>query len=418
MQLIRKIMEKLDESKTNLEKDKAQDRAVELSSNHPVLVLSFATGVGKSLAAIKIIESDLSKKWYILCEEWNHISNWIDEFEKHDKAYLLAGKVEIFCYASLHKYVMTEANLILDEAAITFMRLNQIKTIKSTRVIILAAVLTEARKELIKQIKGSYKEYHISISEAIEKGLLPYPKVHIVEIELDYKEKNQIFTYNVGRVDKRVTVYCDIEDRFKYLSVYENVSLKILCTAFQKYQFLCNMVEKYKKVYFATRQLWAKFQWLQAASQRKRWLADYKTSVAEKLLLKLRKKRLICFTGSIKQCNYLGDKNVVHSQTTGNSRKENTKVIKTFNNKEINTIYAVNMLRKGMNLHDIEVGLIVQLDNQKISFIQMLGRIFRSAFPECYILVVKGTIDETYLMTCMEGFDKKYLYKFNSSVLE
>lgn len=407
-------MENVDENKTNLEKEKAQDKAVELSSAHPVLILSFATGVGKSLAAIRIIESDISKKWYILCEEWNHMENWVDEFEKHQKAHLLEH-VELFCYASLHKFAYTEANLILDEAAITILRLRQIRTIKSDRVIVLAALLSDEKKELIRQIKGHYKEYHISISEAIEKGLLPYPKVHILEVPLDRKEKNQIFTYNIGRADKRITAYCDVADRGKYIAIYKDLSLRILCTAFQKYQFLCNMVDKYKKIYFSTGFIWAKYAWLQAASQRKRWLADYKTSTAERLLLHLKKKRLICFTGSVRQCNYLGDNNVVHSQTK--DRKANTKVIRAFNNKEISSIYAVNMLRKGMNLTDIEVGVIIQLDNQQLSFIQRLGRVFRSTFPECYVIIVPNTMDSVYLETCLQDFDKKYLHKFDTKLL-
>lgn len=408
-------MEKIDESKTNLEKEKAQDKAVELSSTNPVLVLSFATGVGKSLAAIRIIESDLERKWYILCEENAHIGNWIDEFKKHNKLYLLSH-VEIFCYQSLHKYVNTKANIIADEAAITILRLTQIKSIESNRVIVLAAMISEIKKDLILQIKGKLREYHISISDAIAKGLLPHPKVHIVELELDNKDAKHIFVYNVGNAKKRTTVYCEVKDRLKYINQYKDLSLHILCTAKQKYQFMCNMVEKFKKIYFSTGEVWAKFTWLQAASQRKRFLAEYKTDIAEKLLLKIKEKRYICFTGSIRQCNYLGEDNVVHSQIK--DKKHNSKIIKKFNNKEISSIYAVNMLRKGMNLTDIEAGLIIQLDNQKLSFIQMLGRVFRSVMPECYILIVKDTIDEFYLQTCLEGFNKDYLYKYDTKLLD
>jgi superfamily II DNA or RNA helicase len=65
-----------------------------------------------------------------------------------------------------------------------------------------------------------------------------------------------------------------------------------------------------------------------------------------------------------------------------------------------------------MNLTNIQLGLIIQLDNKKLSFIQMLGRVFRSDFPECYVIVVKDTQDEVYLDTVLEGFDKKYIYKY------
>jgi len=42
----------------------------------------------------------------------------------------------------------------------------------------------------------------------------------------------------------------------------------------------------------------------------------------------------------------------------------------------------------------------------------MLGRVFRSELPECYVLVVKDTQDEVYLNTVLEGFDTEYIYKY------
>ena len=71
------------------------------------------------------------------------------------------------------------------------------------------------------------------------------------------------------------------------------------------------------------------------------------------------------------------------------------------------------MLREGINLEKIDSSIIIQLDNQLLSFIQMLGRCIRGLLPECYILVVRNTQDEVYLNTALAGFDNKYLYKFD-----
>lgn len=347
----------------NKEKDKIQENAVKLSESYPSLLLSLATGVGKSLAAIKIIERNSEEDWYILCKEINHINNWLEEFKAHKKEYLLP-KIKIFCYDSLHKYINTKANLVLDEGhAITFLRLNLIKQIEYKKVIILSATVEEDKKELLREITGSLKEYHISISDAINKGLLPPPKVFIVDVILNDKQRIE-------------------------------------------YSELNNKVEYFKGQHYKLQQKWSEWKWLNTALKRKNFLANCKTEKVKEILIKLKNKRLVCFTGSVDQCNKLGGKYVVHSK-----QKNNAEIINLFNTEKIDKLFAVNMLREAMNLTNIQAGIITQLDNKKLSFIQMLGRVFRAELPECYILVVKDTQDEVYLQTVLEGFDTKYLYK-------
>lgn len=349
----------------NAKKSEIQDLAAALSESHPSLLLSFATGVGKSLAAIKIIERNPDRKWFILCKQTDHIQNWINEFKKHGKESLLSN-VELFCYRSLHKYIGRKANLVLDEGhAITEKRLNYILEIESDKVIILSATVDEEKKLLLTQIKGDLKEFHISITDAINQGLLPPPKLYIVEIELD---------------DNQRKAYAEISRKVDY----------------------------FKQQHFQLRQKWTEFKWLGTALKRKVMMANFKTTKAKELLEKFKDKRLVCFTGSVAQCNNLGGKHVIHNQ----SKKTNPKTIKDFNEGLISKLFAVNMLRESMNLANIELGIIIQLDNKQLSFIQMLGRVFRADLPECYVLVLKGTQDEVYLKTVLEGFDTKYLYKY------
>lgn len=349
---------------TNKEKDEVQNNAVVLSESHPSLLLSLSTGVGKSLAAIKIIERNSEEDWYILCKETNHIGNWYKEFITHQKEHLLP-KIKIFCYDSLHKYVGTKANLVLDEGhAITPLRLDLIKQIESNKVIILSATVEDDKKDLLKQITGTLKEYHISISDAIKKGLLPPPKVFIVDVYLTEEQKKE-------------------------------------------YNKICNKINFFKVEHYRKQTKQSEFLWLNNALKRKNFLANCKTNKARELLDKLKNKRLVCFTGSIQQCTELGGKYVVHSKN--NNRVD---IISAFNNQKIDKLFAVNMLRESMNLTNIQAGIIIQLDNKKLSFIQMLGRVFRADLPECYVLVVKDTQDEVYLETVLEGFDRKYLYEY------
>ena len=67
------------------------------------------------------------------------------------------------------------------------------------------------------------------------------------------------------------------------------------------------------------------------------------------------------------------------------------------------------MLKEGMNLNNIEVGIICQLDNSLRYFSQTHGRILRSELPEQYVLYVKNTQDEVYVTTALDGFNMDYV---------
>ena len=149
--------------------------------------------------------------------------------------------------------------------------------------------------------------------------------------------------------------------------------------------------------------------WLNSALKRKQFIASCKTLKAKEILNHLKDKRLVCFTGSIPQCIELGGKYVVHSKS-----KDNAKIIQAFNNEKIDQIFAVNMMREAMNFTNIEAGIVVQLDNKKLMFAQTLGRILRSSYPEFYILVAQNTQDEAYLHTVLEGFDRKFVHKYEN----
>ena len=133
-------------------------------------------------------------------------------------------------------------------------------------------------------------------------------------------------------------------------------------------------------------------------------MAEIKTPYALEIASKLRRenKRYICFTGSIKQSEIIGIKNnIVHSKKKGNQD-----IINSFNNKEINSLYATGMLTEGINLANIEVGIIVQLDSKIRSLIQKLGRSLRAINPIQYILYIKNTRDEEYLNEVIQGLEK------------
>lgn len=428
-------------------KQDLQKQSLELSHSNNRLILSFATGCGKSLASLKIAKNK-GGRWYIIVAETNHIKNWHDEIVKHGYEDLFLN-IEIFCYDSLHKYQFTQVEgIILDECHhITELRASYLKTIKFNYLVGLTATLPIDVKNYINYVFGNFYEFKYPLSQAIADGILPKPSIYVVGVDLTDELTTHVITKGLAK--KRTKVQCVFDERMKYLQSYNNIHLEVLCTQKQRYQMISDEVD-YMRDYYIQRydeisekysserlsqfepdiqkklfkekdkQLktieYFKLKWLNAGSQRKRTIADIKTPVAQRILEKIKDKKLICFTGSIDQAKKLAFSKdlIVNSEK---NKPENSRIIDKFNSGEIRALFATGMLREGMNLDGIESSLIVQLDNQTKSLIQMLGRSLRAESPECYILYLKGTQDEKYLKTAFNGFNKDYLYYTNINEL-
>lgn len=363
-------------------KNSIQNHGLTLIDKHSNILYEWATGIGKTLLAIKIIEKT-NEHWNIVLAEVIHEINWIDEFKKFNKEHLLE-KVSFFCYASLHKHTKN-TNYIFDEAhhLTSDKRLNLLRQIQSNgvkRIIMLSATLSRSQKIVIKDIIGNFYIDKISLSDAIDKKILPEPTVYFIDVSLDNTKK--VYTFNFNK-DK-----------------------SIKCTAKEFYNKSTERIEWLKQKYFTTRQEFDKVKWLSYANKRKQFLSDYKTSYAKILLNKLTDKRLICFTGSIEQSKKLSNGASIHSKL---SKQERTELLNSFNNGDINQLFATGMLKEGQNLSNIEAGIIIQLDNTERYFTQVHGRTLRSLFPEQYVLYVKDTQDEVYVETAIENFNKDFV---------
>jgi superfamily II DNA or RNA helicase len=358
-------------------KDDIQQQAVDYSKLHNFLLLQHSTGIGKSLSTIKIIEEH-GGEWYIVIAELLHKQNWIDEFKKHNKEHLLKH-IKFFCYASLHKYTKG-VNYILDEAHHTYSdkRYILLAKLKANRIIFLSATLTKSQIEKTIALFPKLFIYKFSLSKAIEENILPEPKIYLIECKLD--ELSKIHKYQFSK-DKH-----------------------IMCTEREYYNRLSERIEFLKSRFYQSRFEAHKVQWLSAGNNRKKFLAKCKTRYARQLLRKLGDKRLICFTNSIEQSETLSmGSGAIHSKM---GKEVNEQSIISFNQGNIDRLFVVGMLREGVNLNNIKAGVIVQLDNQEKSLLQMTGRSLRSIAPEMFVLYVSNTQDETYVTTSFESINK------------
>ena len=142
----------------------------ELFDEHPVLILSWATGCGKSYAAINLQARMNSQKTFICVAEIAHIQNWKDEYIKHGYEHLLES-TEIFCYASLKKYKDKYCDLLIADEChhINDNRASIFDTMDCKRVIGLSATITDETLYNFKHSFGSQLEvYTITMEEAIK----------------------------------------------------------------------------------------------------------------------------------------------------------------------------------------------------------------------------------------------------------
>lgn len=391
-------------------RDEIDSRVDKMFDTGHNLLLTWATGCGKSRQAIRWINRLDNPKTLICVAEIAHINNWAKEFTKWSMSGMFKS-VKVICYASLAKYKGTEWDLIvLDEChhIATDIRVDALSDIKAKNVISLSATVTDATRGALETIFGRLDEFRIGMKDAIAWNILPEPKIILVPLHLDCTKADQTFVIKWGKAALRKRVTCTMPERWEYLKnkkKYPDMELYVKCSEAQKYSLISERFEYNKKRYMATRNDAVKNMWMQAGSERKRFLGESKTRHAERIInSRLKGYRHIVFCTDIIQADVLGGKNAIHSQAAWPQTK-----IAEFNVGKTDSIYAVGMLQEGMNLYNIEKGMIIQLDGAERAFVQKLGRLLRAEEPEIYILYFEGTRDQEYLNKALEGIDKKYI---------
>ena len=396
--------------------------AIKLMNTNTSVALLWATGVGKSVAAIKMANKYLEKvhsgKVLLVVAETPHKDNWTKEFEKWG---MINASLTVECYASLHKYRNTQWDLIIYDEAHHLgsdLRLEILSTIKSKKNILLSATMDRGMLNLLESSLGYIAWHRITLQDAIDFDILPGPHIHLIPLTLNNDSKTCIIEESWGEPTKQVPLYCDIAERWTYLKnkkKYPNVVLKMRCTELQKYYYLNNQFEYWKSQFMRTKKEFAKNKWLKTGLERKIFLGESKSTYVLKLIdyLSRKKKRFICFCTNIEQAELLGGENAIHSK----KKKGGKTTLEAFNNLKIDSLYAVGMLQEGQNLKNIEAGIIVQLDGTERPFIQKLGRSLRAEDPHQYIFYYKNTRDQEYLDAVLEDLNDSLVDEIDITTL-
>ena len=400
-------------------KQKLQEREFALLKDEHRVILKWATGCGKSKMAIDLINYNVDplKLGKFRCNilfvvaERAHIKNWESEWSKWKLRVNRNIHVRRVCYNSLHKVCNENWDtIVLDEAhhAFTDKRMAALEEIKKNlnpgaHIYLLSATLSSGKQDMIESIFGKFKTSTVTLKDAIESDILPDPKVYVVSMELDNTKRHQ--EIKIGNDPKAPVVKW--EDRAKY--IYKNIPCIIQCTEFQKNMYLSQSVDYWNERYQRSHSEFMRVKAANYGSQRKMFLGELKTGVIRSLIERLPKRnRFVCFCASVAQANALDYVNTISSKRPA---KTNQIIIDKFNNKEINHIYAVGMITEGMNLTDIQVGIIVQLDGKERLFLQKFGRALRAEDPVTFIFYYKNTQDENYLKGALDNIDSKFVQR-------
>ena len=403
-------------------KDKIQSNAIALSILHRFLCLEWSTGTGKTLGAIKIVENILNKKpnlkGYLVCKESTHKKNWVEDIKKHKKD-SVGNSMKTILYASLKNQKDKADFIILDEChALTPKRVDALLGIvkRDTQIIFLSATIPDDKKQLMNSFCGGRIHYNtITLNDAFKLKLLPEPSLVVHKMNLNTEIVNGKKWEFVARKSKNGAVQCCTHGGMYTMmkKLPKEIGITCLGTEQEHYDALTKQMSYYYElsqdynIAYPIR-TGCRNKYLNIASNRKKFLAEVKTQYVAALVSEFRisKSRFICFTGSIKQVQELGSKSAVHSK---NGNEKNQELIDCFNRLECDELFAVKMLREGVNLTQIEKGIITQLDSGIGSFFQMLGRCLRYEFPEMHLLVIQNTQDQVYFDKSMKGFNEKYI---------
>jgi len=322
-------------------KDELQHKACVLMEQHQHVCLEWATGTGKTLAALKMKDVVNTGNALLVCKESTHLDSWMAEMDKHNYP-----AMDRMLYASLHKLDRQYDLIILDEVhALTWKRVDALRKwiAGGARVIALSATLNPDKKYLLETLCGDVKYAKVTLASAIKHKLLPAPTIHVSYITMKDEDRRK---------------YMNIERQMAYFEFSKNYQSQKI-----------------------------------TGLKRKKFTASVKTEAAISIVEKFRrdKTRFLCFSADIKQAQDVSKGAVICSNV---SKKENARMISAFNNEELDELFAVKMLREAVNLTEIENGLIIQLDSKALSFYQMLGRCLRHHTPQMHMIIVRDSQDE------------------------
>jgi superfamily II DNA or RNA helicase len=339
-------------------------------------IIEVAPRVGKSkivIDALNTVEANL--KVLITAPRKEIFESWKKEFE----IWGLRENISIdFLWSnSLKKNTVAYNLIICDEVHaynLNVLSLLTIEQAKGTRILSITGTLDGNTQYLLETMLKQEVLYTYTVAEAIED-----------QIVADYEI---------------ICVGCNLDSTLSYVQA-GNAEKPFTQTELAAYTYWNDAYQKAK-----ARQQWSSLRFLM--SKRLDVIYNSRTKLeATKKILSLQD-RAISFSGRQEIADQLGDESF-HS-------KADKTALDRFKAGKINKLSVVSMVSMGVTITDLKVAVFNQLKSEENLAIQQAMRVMNMEGGKkatIYIVYLKGTQDEVWMLSALQGFDPNKIKKID-----
>ena len=372
----------------NKNKDELQQKALEACEQEGNILLTMATGTGKSRIAIEYAKRHNVQSIALLVPTENlRDSNWQEEFYKWGANEIWDKNTLRLCYASGSKIKGNEFDLvIMDESHnITELSYEFFEDNVCKKVIALTATSPKKLEKIGIFSKLNFRRvFSVDLDEAIELGVVSPYKITVVFTELNSTLK-----------------YIDAGSKAKPFKTTERGQYDYITKMIHSIQLAEEIDGLPVGKYYTPKERAMMDMYIR---KRMHLINSLRSKEhAAKVILKTipEEDRYLIFAGSIQQAENLCEYRY-HSKT------DNTH-LEMFQRGEINRLSCVEALNEGINIPNVDGSIMVQIRSSDIKLIQRIGRNIR--FREgheahIYIIVCKNTQDEVWFNKASENLDE------------
>lgn len=371
------------------------------------VLLTWATRIGKMLGGLNCVRQ--GEKVLIVSPTLLINQDWEQAIQRYP-----GMDYKVICYASIQNELDQYDVVILDEVHHLSERVLSVLKGWRARFIGLSGTLPyEPRMRWNKLTNQNFFEWTIALDQGINWGILPPPQVVCVGLEL--QNDKRVLLYHKGKDKKKKNEV--VQYGYHKGSLFNrSVNTLIQCTEKEWNQLIEDDIAYWKSLednpnsnvspYIISNNI------NRLGNERKRMLSQLKNKHIKRAVrhFKLEDKRIIVFCNDIPQAEWVDESYAIHSK-----KKDNKGLIDQFNEGEINKLVSVNMLNEGINLHNVDAALIVQVSNSQVRSQQQSARTLLSELPLVIILYYRNTRDQEYVNNFVKQFNPKYVKWVNVS---
>ena len=365
-------------------RETVKEKLTNLVSLNKAVLLTWCTGTGKTLASIYQADRIGAKKVLVVLGNNIHENEWLKDATKWEYD---ISHYQFTHYRSLKKYTDHYDLVIFDECDVITEAAVESIGFTTDKFLFLSAYVPKEKRILLRRV-CPYKEFEITLVEAIRAGFLKKPIIHVTDIELSNIPNTCV--YVTGKDKSKKNIQCNYLERFKYSK--QEYNLYISCSEVEYYEMLLN-----KKGWFQKKVKEDKSPYLITSLKRtgldiKNHFVNCKLKFAKRIADKatLKGYRWISFSNTEDQAKFLSP-NIISSEL---GEKINDQRVLDFNEGRIDNLSTIKMADRAMNLERIKVGIVLSFDKEITRLVQTFGRAMRSEEPLIFIIRVKGKEDK------------------------